>query len=153
MAEDVARYTQLQLRSLENTDQSITVVTSTYTTSFARGVEGARVLVFGGHDGSDDFLGDMWELRLDELEHFHYLGRSLDDREDHCKWRFRGESDEHWRTACVNSPEIGGTGACSVEDIIQRTWCEGTGSSYYRLYEEERARGAQPGQVASFTFL
>eukprot|EP00938_MAST-03A_sp_MAST-3A-sp1_P001663 g1663.t1 len=48
---------------------------------------------------------------------------------------------------------LGGTGMCSVEDIIQRSYCEGTGSSYYRYAQDEIDTGFQPDHVPSYFAL
>ena len=112
-----------------------------------------RILVFGGHDDTEGFLDDLWELRLNELNDVDFLRDSMTYREENCKWRFKGEGHEHWMTRCVNDVSLGGTGMCSVEDIIQRSYCEGTGSSYYRYAQDEIDTGFQPDHVPSYFAL
>ena len=54
-----------------------------------------RILVFGGHDDTEGFLDDLWELRLNELNDVDFLRDSMTYREENCKWRFKGEGHEH----------------------------------------------------------
>lgn len=109
--------------------------------------------MFGGHDDTEGFLDDLWELRLNELNDVDFLRDAVTYREENCKWRFKGEGHEHWMTRCVNDVSLGGTGMCSVEDIIQRSYCEGTGSSYYRFAQDEIDTGFQPNHVPSYFAL
>jgi len=100
--------------------------------SRSRGVREAKVLLFGGYDGSK-FLDDLWELNIRDLApnhgagtYFNATGVATEARiwQARCEWKFDqgGTENQRWSQSCGH----GGLQVqdCSLDDILLQSWCQ-----------------------------
>lgn len=92
-----------------------------------RGVDKAKVLLFGGDDGVTH-LDDMWSLDLDLMALQDGQPSEVQGREALCHWRRQvetGPAFQQWNSTCMATDAAQQTGQCNMREVLLQAWCWG----------------------------